>query len=473
MKIFQLLAVLSKAELKLLRKAVQSPLYNTNPTVIRLFEVLRPLHPNFDDALKARQKLFKKLFPAEEYNDYKLRWHFSELTKVIEQLLLYLAQENDAFEKQKRLTEIYRNRNLHALFSKSTKNLLSQLAVNNRQQTDVRVHLHKVDLLSDAYFHPLYDKYAIKDDFLEQASESLEVYFATKKLWLTIALKNKEKLQRKTYQYNFLETITNNHDLVNQNERLIAYSQVLKLLEDNPDFEFEQYETYCFNTIAQLEKKDQQLLLINGLNYLIRQNNRGFYTPALILQWYQKGLALDLLIENNLISEATFGNIVIYSGKAKQFDWGKNFIEEYQHFLNKENRQELANYYEGLLYYLQKSYDKALIQLQQNQSKSPYGYRTKVTIIRILFEKALKDYSYFEPLIASLNNFQASIKRDKYFKQDRFDKHLNFIQLLRKVVRKLTQKESKMEVKNWLTKQLAHSEPIYGKQWFLEQIDEF
>ena len=113
MKIFKLFACLSKEELKLLRKAVISPLYNTNQKVVRLFEILRPLHPNFDDSIKTRKKISKKLFPKEAYNDYKLRWHFTELTKIIEQLLLFIGQEADEFERQKRLSEMYRQRNLY------------------------------------------------------------------------------------------------------------------------------------------------------------------------------------------------------------------------------------------------------------------------------------------------------------------------------------------------------------------------
>jgi len=96
MKLFLLLSSLSKEELKVLRKAVLSPLYNSNKKVVQLFELLRPKHPTFDASQKVKEKLYKKLFPAEGFNDYKWRRVCSELTKVIEQTLIHIdTMEND------------------------------------------------------------------------------------------------------------------------------------------------------------------------------------------------------------------------------------------------------------------------------------------------------------------------------------------------------------------------------------------
>ena len=101
MKIFQLFACLSQGELKLLRKAVLSPLYNTNQKVVRLFEILRPLHPHFDDSVNARKKIFKKLIPIKRtinwvYKLSKKPYHNKKLDNFIKwQNLIY--GQNDQF----------------------------------------------------------------------------------------------------------------------------------------------------------------------------------------------------------------------------------------------------------------------------------------------------------------------------------------------------------------------------------------
>jgi len=61
MKLFLLLSSLSKEELKVLRKAVLSPLYNSNKKVVQLFELLRPKHPTFDASQKVKEDLLTLL----------------------------------------------------------------------------------------------------------------------------------------------------------------------------------------------------------------------------------------------------------------------------------------------------------------------------------------------------------------------------------------------------------------------------
>lgn len=471
MKIFQLLTALSNVELKLLRKAVQSPLYNTNPMVVRLFEVLRPKHPTFDDSLVARQKLFKKLFPKEPYNDYKLRWHFTELTKVIEKLLLYIAQENDSVERHKKLIEIYLSRKLNKLFFKNSKEFLGKTVIDNNGMNDAPFYLNQFQVLTNTYAHPLYNKYDYNEDLMEQASEALDIYFVLKKILCAISLKTRGNIQGKQYDYRFLEAIREEDTWIHKHPILNLYFQSLQSIDTSPNFNFDEFETSFFKYLNQLGKESQELILTLGINYLIRSYNKGLKVSQRLLTWYKKGLELNLLIQNGIMEESTFGNIIIQSSQVKAFEFAKTFINKYQSFLKKENRIELKNFYEGVLFYRQNNLDEALARLNQYQSLSQYSYRTKIIIVRILFEKYLKDTTYYYPLMAAINNFQALIKRNKYFYQGKFNHYDNFISLLRKLIRKLKHQTSNLEVKNWLTIQLENSELIYGRTWLNEQAN--
>jgi len=68
MKLAKLFASLNKNEMKQLRKAIDSPLFNTNPRVIKLFEVLRSAHPLLNNEPRTRKKIFKKVFPKAKYD---------------------------------------------------------------------------------------------------------------------------------------------------------------------------------------------------------------------------------------------------------------------------------------------------------------------------------------------------------------------------------------------------------------------
>lgn len=473
MKIFKLFACLSKEELKILRKAVISPIYNTNQKVVRLFEILRPLHPNFDDSVKARKKIFKKIFPEEAYNDYKLRWHFTELTKVMEQLLLYIGQETDEFERQKRLAEIYRKRDLYPQFTKENTALLNQLKVTQTNFSNADFHLNKLQLLEAAYAHPSYNKYDIKDKMLEQALDSLDVYYILKKLRLTISLKSKERIQGKKYPHRFLDTLYHEIEqkFKEENKLLNLYQQAIKSIEEGGTFEFDKYEQNLFSHISFLDKENQKLFLFNGLNYLIRKYNKDTENPNLINIWHRKGLELGLFIEDDIINEITFGNIVLFGSSAKAFKWTEKFMLDYHINLKEEIREEAYAYHKGIWYFYQNRLDESLEMLNLNNSITQFSYKTKIFVIRILFKKFLKNESYYHTLSSSLISFQAYVKRDTYFLKSKFIPHTNFIIIIRKVIDKIMQNERKEVVKNWLTNECKISKPIYAKKWLLETIN--
>ena len=94
-KLFLLLGSISKEELSSLRKAVLSPSFNTNPSVVKLFDTLRKQYPHFDTSPRGKRKLYAKLFPKENYSDGKLRRLFTFLAQVVEKyLILQKISEN-------------------------------------------------------------------------------------------------------------------------------------------------------------------------------------------------------------------------------------------------------------------------------------------------------------------------------------------------------------------------------------------
>ena len=88
-KLFLILKGLSGHEIKELKKAVQSPLYNTNERLICLYEVLKKQHPIFPNTTTFKEKIFRRIFPTEAFNDQKLRRAFSQLREVTEQFLIH------------------------------------------------------------------------------------------------------------------------------------------------------------------------------------------------------------------------------------------------------------------------------------------------------------------------------------------------------------------------------------------------
>ncbi len=471
MKIFELFACLSNEELKLLRKAVISPLYNTNQKVVRLFEILRPLHPYFDDSVKSRKKLFKKLFPKEAYNDYKLRWHFTELTKVIEQLLLYIGQEADEFERQKRLSEMYRQRDLYTFFNKENEALLT--TINTTKQLGAAQYLQKLQLLSSNYFHPAHNKYDINDLSLSQAMNSLDIFFVLQKLRLAIALKSREQVLNETHTIFFLEAINiaQKNGFENANKLLLLYLQALTLSDNEDVINFSRYEQNLFENIESFELIDQQFLFFAGLNFVVKKRNKGdasFKEKPFL--WYQFGLRLELLLIEGKIEETAFANIIGYGCELNHFNWVKTFIEKYKVYLNAKEGEETINYYYGLFCYLSGDWDQSLEILLSSEKKSIYPPRNRAIIVRSLFEKFLIERSYFEVLLAQVLALESYIRRDKYFAEGKLIQYLNFIRIIKKIARMIYANEPTSSIKKWYKIETNKHIPILAKHWIAQKI---
>lgn len=474
MKIFDFLAILSKEELKLLRKAVQSPLYNTNPMVVRLFEVLRPMHPNFDDSLKARKKLFKKLFPKATYNDYKLRWHFLELTKVIEKLLLFIEQEKDTFGKQKKLATIYKQRNLPTYFKKSVAALLLQLSKNTLQSPDRS--LEELSLLEMKYFHPLHNKHDLADPTLKKANEQLDIFFALKKYRLAIALKSREQILQEQHNYKFLEAVKNEVEegFLNNHALLNLYQQAIAVVELGTVSSFAVYEQAFLANYSLFHFTDQKFLYFTGINFLVKEYNKPNSTIKYkVVDWYKLGLNTKMIFKNQKITENTFANIIICGCKAGQFDWVEHFIDTYQKQLATSNLAVTVLYYQGIFYFLKKDYDRALAILLKSDKKSIYPPRLRTILARILFEKFMLDTSFFDALQASLTTYEYALKRNKSVALTKLKAHQNFIIVLRYFARKRLFGAKKETMQAWFHDFLEKDNPLLAKAWLEQKIEQF
>lgn len=74
-----LLKTLSKEETKKFDAFINSPYYNTNTAVIRLFNTIKKYAPEFTDDSLRREKLFKKVYPEKPITNSVLEIDFLSL----------------------------------------------------------------------------------------------------------------------------------------------------------------------------------------------------------------------------------------------------------------------------------------------------------------------------------------------------------------------------------------------------------
>ena len=177
-KLFLILEGLTSLEIKELKKAVLSPLYNTNSRLVHLLNALRKYHPYFSHTAAFKEKIFKKTFPAEPYDDQKLRRIFSQLREVTEQFLIFQQINQDKFKKEQILAAAYKERNLFDFYQIKTEQLIEQIEAS--PCLDVDLLKQRAFLAKEQYLLHKAD-FQKSNDYLVEFIEYLNRYFVAER----------------------------------------------------------------------------------------------------------------------------------------------------------------------------------------------------------------------------------------------------------------------------------------------------
>ena len=86
-KLIALIKTLDSRELNRLEVFINSPIFNRNEKIIRLFDIIKSNYPSFDKDDFTRENVYKAIFPEKENKDSSLRSLMTQLTKLIHDFL--------------------------------------------------------------------------------------------------------------------------------------------------------------------------------------------------------------------------------------------------------------------------------------------------------------------------------------------------------------------------------------------------
>ena len=470
-KLFTLLAALSPQEFKNLKKAVESPLFNTNIKTTNLYHSLRQSYPIFPTNQQFKTKIFRKIFGAIPYNDNQLRRVFTDLKIVVEEYLLYLENSQKEKHRKKMLLQIYKERNLPVFFEKNTLQLQAEL--DEKPFRDLEYYQEKFTLDFDYFFHPLTQKHTLEDEMLVRLMDSVDMQFALAKFRIGSEMKNRERILSKKYKIRFLDLVKSEiqNDFFEQNSTLQLFALLFEMYEPEKERTiFYQLKSLLAQEIKNLRRVDQSLFLTQLINYATRQINIGnadFYSQALDL--YRIGLAQELVLDNKRINEAVFGNIVLLGCQAKEFNWTENFIQEYAIFLGDSIKEDTIALNFGIWHFYQNEFDKAHQKFTSHSFSLAFQQKVRLYLIRTVFELFLQDASYYDLLISQIEATEKFLHRSKLIRQNRKEANLNSILLLKKLATGVFKRKDLSQLKRGLLMQINDKKIFTFKKWLEEK----
>ncbi len=468
-KVLSLLKKLDAVEFKGFQRFLQSPVFNTNTRVIALYKLLKKYYPTFDSPKLVKEKVHAKLYPNKKYSYQQFANLISELTRLTEEYYTHLAFKADTFQRRKFLAQSYRERDMYDLFEKETHDLLAISKV----KTNATNFQRSYDILYDFYFHPNTNKRAIEITALNAMAEHLDNYYLNAKLLLVVEMKSREKIFNESYDIPLLNEVKTLAGTKKDNPSIYFYFLLLQVIESNQEKDFYELKKYFFANsghIASPLKTSIFRVLNNFCLAAIRngQSNFGFEH----LDLYEFGIKKELILVDGKIIGSSFLNAVTSGILCNRIDWVKAFINKYNQYISPNNKNEIMAMAKAYIAFHEHQYDKVTnLLLDFKPSLSILNIISRTLIIRAYFEILLKDDSYYDLYLGSLESFTKYLYRTNDLNENRIKSNQNFIYYLKQLGKLFIEGNTSYLVLNQLQLEIKNTKPITCQSWFINRIE--
>lgn len=455
-KLISILKTFSAREVTDFERLVNSPFFNVNADVSALFGLLKKQFPDLDEKKLEKKTIFKNLFSGKRYNEQKLRYVMTDLTRLLEEYLIQMQFSENEMLKKHLLLQSLNERDLDKYFLQQ---IADAYSIQNKTPFRHSVYYERQAMLEeDSYSFTSRKENRSIDSSLQSLVDNIDIHYITKKLKYSCEIINRMNVVKVEYNISFLD---NTLEFLKQNSfshvpAIMVYFQVLLTLRES---ENEKHYSKLKTLLAQHIDKfpNAELRDIYGFvqNYCIRQINLGNnnYLRELF-ENYKILLNKEIIIENGSLAQFDFKNIVTIALRLDEFKWTENFIQKYSPLLSADFRKNAINYNLARLHYSKKQYRDALrLLLAVEFTDVYYHLDSKSLLLRIYYE--LEDW---EPLLSLFNTFKIYLKRNKLISEYQRSTYTNLVKFVRKLTRikmgsKLPLEKVKQEIEQ--VKQIA------------------
>ena len=467
-KLLHLFKSLDRHDIQRIGKFVHSPFFNHREDVRRLFDYLEK---NRDAPLLflRKEKAFEYVFPSEKaYNAQKILYTMSFLFQSIRHYLTIDEFEQDELHGQMYLLRAFRLRGLNKFFEKALKEAQEQASEQPLRHADF--HYTQYLLLLEEYKFQHRHKRTSELKIQESSDELMYFYLADMLRQACAEAALRIVSEKNKYETPLLEASLRIIEEKNLTTipAIGAYYYAYHALksEDTEGIVFQSLKETLVKHWQVFPKEELRDLYLVAINYCIRRLNRGMKEYEMeSLTLYKFGLKKGILFENNTLSAYTYQNILNASLKVGDFEWGKQFLDDYKNHLSESERVHVYNYSMAILYFRQMDYLKAMDLLQKIQ---------RVTFREVLFNldarrmlmRIYYDFGEWTALASLLDSSKIYIDRQKDMGYAR-EHYMNLIIILKKML-KTDLKDPKMRA--ILRGEVEAEKSIAEKEWLLEKL---
>jgi len=469
-KLSEILLKLTKIEFRNLEEFLQSPFFNKNQNILKLYYIFKENYPQLSSGMLVQTEIFKQIFPKEKFDDVKSRKLISNFTKLVEQYLVILELENNKVNTNIILLGAFKDRNITKSFESLKQVILKEktlgIKMNEKYYRDM-VSLYQ-QMLS---FHA--DTISPEYELLIQKLEEAQNYkFVISKLNINYLINyiknnsNKNFNQRNWVFEEAVKFVEDNKDVI-KGEHPVVYLHYLNYKmtfdESNSDA-YKEMKGFIEEHVDQIDNASIRFFLMNMNNYCVKlywNGSNEALSDILRINSYLDDR--DILFIDKKVNANNFLTVVNLSLKLNAVQWVENFLNKYKDRLPEELKDSTIYLTLSRILFAKKDFDKSLFALGKVRYINYFYYiNSKLLLCKLYYElNYLKEIS---SIIESIKQFQ---KRNDNIPNAMNKAINNFLSYLKKLVRmKMNGNE------NLSSEEIIKATYTAEKEWLAEKVKE-
>jgi len=371
----EILKSLNKSELKRFGDFLRSPYFNNSRQLEKIFDVVQKTYPEFESDALSHEKIFKKLYPSEIYNEKRIKNLYSEFSNLLKKFLGYeqLAVKKDELDIY--ITYALMEKKLSVTSNKIIAKSLKEnddglLSIADRFHYLYRLNVHYANNLGSLNEHGT-GEYLKSDIAL---IEKLIIFFLTNILQLSYydimnhqmyKMEENPMLKKVTSAFSIEKIL----DYFNKADH--EYASYLKIhylfyyYSENEisEVQYIELKNEIFTTIHKVKKLDQNQFIMRMVHMILGRlvpRDKKYYED--VLEFAELIRELKIYPDENMhaFNIGTFRDIFISAIVLQKNEWAENFINEFGNYLAKEQRADTENYCRGILSFKLAKYEESL-----------------------------------------------------------------------------------------------------------------
>ncbi len=469
----------SANELKKFDRFIESPYFNTDKSLIKLYKLLKK-HAIGSDELshELRFRIYGKLFPNDHISANQLSVKqkgvldaiMGKLTALVKKFFtIEILEENKIYYNILLCDKLAKKRHFRSL-ERLLKKEQKQLENNTQEGIDFHFYAYQLEM---ARLNLLYQQgMIIKEDNLPELVHSFDLHYLIQKLDFQLtALSLAGVSDKKKYDFKVFEA-----------------ARPLLALEQYAAHPLVQVYTAAIQMMQTREQSsyDSLLDLLNEFEAQIPRNNLAdFYKIATTFcarriregkpEYHRHTFDLykimekkDLLREGDFIPISKLKNIISISCHVGEFEWASEVLEMCKPFIRKPVRESVYQFNLGAIAFYRKNYRQAVSYFIRVDKVDPnYDINCRMQILKSYYEL---DEDYDERTMQQFRSTKRFIHDNKSLKINGKQGWENFVSAAANLY-KVRHQYGKITLER-VQQQIDNFKSINDKRWLLEKMRE-